>query len=838
MTRFDPSPLQSSSPVNGKVPRAADVPPPTARVDSTALDEALATLFPESSVVEVRVIGGSDGRGEGVFTGTFASDATSTVLEYLGTIKRWKGAYVTLNRIRLKDDAGPAGKLIRGARATGNADIDHVQWLLVDLDPERPPGVSSTDEEHTAAIERAQAVRAFLVEEHAWPEPILASSGNGAHLLFRTDLAPESDLAKRLLEVLDGLFTDAEVGVDKSTYSPAQLTKLYGTRACKGEPTEERPHRISRILENPGRETLWESPVTEDQLRQFVEAHGETLTASEPPKSPASPSSSTGIRWEHTNYGGGWSLDRVRGFLADADIGVRCEKDMAYGTVLVLERCPMDDTHEVDLAAAVTQLSNGALSASCKHNRCSWGWKDLRARFDPEYGVGGTSVLANASKRDRLDITPSLIPELRPEPQSRRFRFYSPFEIMQEPPPDYLIKRVVNRGELAVLYGSPGAYKSFVTLDMALHIALGKTWHREGHLVRQGFVLYLAGEGIAGLTVRLRAWIQEWSGNAEGSSTELDESDPALQDFKHMCIGKEVPALVDSSETKSFVAAVLDQFPPESPPALIVIDTLARGFRGGDENHAGDMGRFLEACDEIRRKAKTAVLIVHHKGKDGHQERGSSALRAGVDVMIEAGAAGCPEKDEREVRLTFDKCKDGATPKELRLAMKLVHLGIDDEGEPVTSLVPEYLRESESGVPRQTAKAKAAGRGNPKSDQMILDFLGTLEANKTALVKEIIDGSGAPRSSLYKRLKVLRERGLIKCWGDAEPYAYSLPLGVVSPPSLTPEAGRDKRDLGVGEVVQQDRQSHPPVRGEGETGGETCSGPELDLTGETGGEGA
>lgn len=833
MAHFNPSHPQPSDPVNGKAPRAADVPPPTARVDSTTLDGALATLFPASSVVEVRVIGGSDGRGEGVFTGTFASDATSTVLERLGTMKRWKGAYVTLNRIRSKGATGPSGKLTRGARATGNADIDHVNWLLVDLDPGRPSGVSSTDEEHQAAIERARAVRAFLVEQHDWPEPLFASSGNGAHLLFRTDLAPECDLPKRLLAVLDELFSDTQVGVDKSTHSPAQLTKLYGTRACKGMATEERPHRMSRILESPERDALWANPVTEAQLRRFVEAHGDV--SSSPSSGGAPASSESGIQWEHTNYGGGWSLDRLRGFLADAGIGVRQVKDMAYGTVLVLERCPMDDTHEVDLAAAVTQLSSGALSASCKHDRCGWGWKDLRARFDPDYGTGGNSTSANASKRARLDLTPSLISECREKTQGRSYRFHSLFEIMREPSPDFLIKRVINQGELAVLYGSPGAFKSFVALDMALHVALGEAWHREGHLVRQGCVLYLAGEGTAGLTTRLRAWIQEWSGKSLGSPQEFDEGDPALTDFKHVCIGKEVPALIDSNETKSFVAAVLDQFPLESPPALIVIDTLARGFHGGDENHAGDMGRFLNACDEIRRATKAAVLIVHHKGKDREQERGSSALRAGVDVMIEAGAVGCPEKDEREVRLTFDKCKDGATPKELRLQMNVVHVGVDDEGEDETSLVPTYLAESDSKCSKALAKTQVSKPRKIESEEKILSFLASLKAGVSVPVVDIIAGSGGSKASIYRRLDSLSDSGQIVRHGTFKPFAYSLPPNTVSPPGLTLESERDKRDLGVGGVVQQGSQSHFPPKGGSETDSETCSGVRPDKADETAG---
>lgn len=827
------SPSSQSRPATGKVPSAASTSLHQGRSDDTAVKETLATLFP-SSIYELRVIGASDGRREGVFTGTFASDSSSSVLNSLGQLTHWKGAYVTLNRIRNEGARGQTGGLQCGARATGNADIDRIQWLLVDLDPVRPAGVSSTDVEHQAAIERAQAVRAFLVEEYGWPEPLLASSGNGAHLLFRADLAPESDLPKRLLAVLDGLFTDEQVGVDKSTFSPAQLTKLYGTRACKGTPTDERPHRVSRILESPDREALWANPVTEAQLRKFVEVHGEEANAPAPSATYESLASKSGLRWDSTNYGGGWSLARVEGLLSGAGIGVRQVKDMPYGKVLVLACCPMDDTHEVDLAASVTQLNSGALSASCKHNRCTWGWKDLRARFDPDYSTRASSPHSKAtSPRLLLDSTPSPFAASELPRTQRAHRFFSLFEIMREDLPEYLVKGVLNKGELGVLYGAPASYKSFVALDLALRVTVGMVWHRERHRVRQGEVLYLAGEGTAGLTVRLRAWLQEWQGESAGWADDLEEDDVALDAFRCAHFSKEVPTLIETQEPLLFVQAVREHFRPESPPALIVIDTLARGFAGGDENHSGDMGRFLEACDHIRRETGAAILIIHHKGKEGDQERGSSALRAGVDVMIQAKASGNPANGVRVVTLTCDKCKDGATAEPLKLQMQVVEVGVDDEGDTVTSLVPEIYEEENDQSVEHPENAQPNSPRVVESDAQILAYLSTLDSGSAVSSKTIGEVTGVAKSTLHKRLNVLVKRGEIVCHGGSKPRGFSLPKRVVSLPSLTPKSEGNLRDLGVGGVAQQGSQSHFPPEGGSETDSETCSGERLDEHGET-----
>jgi hypothetical protein len=58
---------------------------------------------------------------------------------------------------------------------------------VIDLDPCRPSGIPSTDVELASAIERRTAVATFL-GEMGFPEPVVAMSGNGGHLLYAVDL--------------------------------------------------------------------------------------------------------------------------------------------------------------------------------------------------------------------------------------------------------------------------------------------------------------------------------------------------------------------------------------------------------------------------------------------------------------------------------------------------------------------------------------------------------------------------------------------------------------------------------------------------------------------------
>ncbi|MDP9438168.1 MAG: hypothetical protein M3P49_05430 [Actinomycetota bacterium] len=162
--------------------------------------------------------------------------------------------YVTLNPAKPALLARARNRLKAYPKATtSDADILRRSWLPVDLDPVRPADVSSTDSEKQAALRRAREVKGYLMEQ-GWPDPVAGDSGNGAHLLYRVDLPNDReslDLVKGVLEALAFKFSDKAVSVDTSTCNAARIWKLYGTTARKGDSTEERPHRVSGLLEVP-----------------------------------------------------------------------------------------------------------------------------------------------------------------------------------------------------------------------------------------------------------------------------------------------------------------------------------------------------------------------------------------------------------------------------------------------------------------------------------------------------------------------------------------------------------------------------------------------------------
>ena len=176
-----------------------------------------------------------------------------------------------------------------------------------------------------------------------------------------------------------------------------------------------------------------------------------------------------------------------------------------------------------------------------------------------------------------------------------RFVLLTRAEVYNLPEPSWLIDGILPTNALAVLYGLPGAGKTFVALSMALSIAAGHLWCGKG--TKSGSVLYVAAEGLRGLQFRMQAY--------EGKHSIVAEH---LQ-----CLGQEfdLRSFVDIQELATAMEA------RDFHPDFIVLDTFARLIPGADENSSKDVGQAIRAMDELRRRFGATVLLVHHTGKDG-----------------------------------------------------------------------------------------------------------------------------------------------------------------------------------------------------------------------------
>jgi hypothetical protein len=222
------------------------------KAERAEIARAISLLFEPGDVVEVRI----PKTRAGVVSGYFDDHTVLVTAIHDADMKyRPSGVYYVVNKInpallgraynRLKE---------RAEYTTADNNILHRRWLPIDLDPVRPAGISSSEKEHAAAIHRARTIADDMEKEWEWDRPIIADSGNGAHLLYRIDLPNNEEslafVAGALAE-LERRYSDHAVKVDVTSANAARIWKAYGTVARKGDSIPGLPHRLSRILEVP-----------------------------------------------------------------------------------------------------------------------------------------------------------------------------------------------------------------------------------------------------------------------------------------------------------------------------------------------------------------------------------------------------------------------------------------------------------------------------------------------------------------------------------------------------------------------------------------------------------
>jgi hypothetical protein len=188
--------------------------------------------------------------------GGFYFDATQIELaaDLAAHFNAAAGVFLILNRIKSELNQRP--RLTTVFSLTKDEDIAHRQRLLIDLDPlsaQRGADDASTDAEKETARLKMVEVDAWLCEL-GWPDPVVADSGNGWHLLFAIDLPNDEASHQLIINFLNALakrFSDDHVKVDISVHNASRVTKCYGTFARKGEDRPERPHRLSKLVSVP-----------------------------------------------------------------------------------------------------------------------------------------------------------------------------------------------------------------------------------------------------------------------------------------------------------------------------------------------------------------------------------------------------------------------------------------------------------------------------------------------------------------------------------------------------------------------------------------------------------
>jgi hypothetical protein len=379
----------------------------------------LDTIPQNGGVFELRALEAtaSGSRYEETYSGYF--DNAHDAIVAIGTLTSFKSLYIVMNPMPRAMLARAINRM-RPAKKnplTSDSNITRRLWMLIDADAAPVAGVSTTDAEREKSKDLTfricEALRAA-----GWPEPVLADSGNGYHLLFRIDLPADDDgLVKRVREALARTFDDEvkadENGeplpaarVDTSVYNPARITKLYGSNTGKGDDMAgERPHRMSSLILVPDAIGV----VTAEQLEAVAKWGGDKVSAAKPA---ATDGNLNGIHKAGTNGATfdftTWMTTHGSSLNADGPFDWH-PKGGGTATLYKIPVCPLNSEHTGSTAWAAL-MPSGRPAAGCRHQSCTWGWTDLRAKFDPEYRAAKNGTFGSAFQHTNGSATAEEIP--------------------------------------------------------------------------------------------------------------------------------------------------------------------------------------------------------------------------------------------------------------------------------------------------------------------------------------------------------------------------------------------------------------------------------------------
>ncbi|MCF0237101.1 MAG: AAA family ATPase [Sphaerochaetaceae bacterium] len=235
-------------------------------------------------------------------------------------------------------------------------------------------------------------------------------------------------------------------------------------------------------------------------------------------------------------------------------------------------------------------------------------------------------------------------------------------------PTTWLVKGLIPAGpSTGMIYGAGGSRKTFLILDLALHVAFNMG-HWLGLNIKQQSVLYLCAEGIPNVMQRVIAWCQYHNKSIDN----MGEYAKFLQYPDDLYID-------DNKGLEKLIAEVPENF----KPGLIVIDTLAQFFVG-DENKQEDSIAFTRGVGKLSRMYNATVIFIHHTNKADNY-RGSTVLKGNVDFIYPVTVL--DNKNVSQLGGTGDeKLRAGIVPPPLCFQIEDITLEncLDEEGNPAT----------------------------------------------------------------------------------------------------------------------------------------------------------
>lgn len=546
-------------------------------IDIAEVRKAILTLQESNGVFEVRAIG-TDRRD--ILSGYFREP--ETLLKAFSKIDfRHRNIYITLGKVKEECFARSQSECFRKSpQTTSDTEIVSYRWLFVDLDPVRTAGISSTDQELHEALLLAEKILDYM-QSLGFCSPVRAMSGNGYHLLYRIDVPNDEEgraLIEKCLKVLANMFNTDSVKIDTTNSNPSRICKLHGTLAQKGRDTEDRPHRMSKLIRVP--EKIEVTPI------DTIKALADELPDVEPVNHRA------GVKHAQT-------FDLLD-FMSRHGMTYK-EDSNDRAKIYRLDECPFDPSHK-NGDSRIFLYHNGAIAFKCHHNSCKqYRWQDVRLKYEPDaYDDNGEEYDQGYQEhKAKVKAEQQEKPKPKQKPQKIR-KLKTADELMKKDLPEPKVFVGLDNDlpllveGTCILSAKPKLGKSWLALSMCLAISEGREFL--GYKTRKCSTLYLDLETSEQLQQkRIRRAL---NGEKVPKNFYLDNETDSIE--KGFC--EQIEAYL--KEDPDIGVVVVDVFQ--------IIRSPAKNFKESEYDHAY---RDITPLNELAQKHHISIILVCHDRK-------------------------------------------------------------------------------------------------------------------------------------------------------------------------------------------------------------------------------
>jgi hypothetical protein len=248
-----------------------------------------------------------------------------------------------------------------------------------------------------------------------------------------------------------------------------------------------------------------------------------------------------------------------------------------------------------------------------------------------------------------------------------------------------IISGLISPEDVTLIIGQAGAFKSFISLLMALCTTTGRDF--ANHKCQQGAVVIFVGEGDGGIEDRVIALCAQHGVCWDDIPCEII----SLSDKDNNCPTYNAESKDGNKErvewVKAHIFAAAEKYGCDV--THVIFDTFRTAVNGIDENQAKHVTPAMLHFKAIARQTGVAVTVIHHTNRELKDFSGSGSFKSDCDNLyfVEAGknlTAVLTRNDQ------MGKQKDFAALDDIAFKMISHVTGEYENGEIVTSLAATF----------------------------------------------------------------------------------------------------------------------------------------------------